>query len=242
MSVSRALIFLVVVVSIMLFAVVIIRHRTDRSAAESNSGIANGIRFLPLGDSYTIGQSVTENNRWPNQLASASSAKKLQIVANPSVTGYTSQDLIDHELPLIKQLKPDFVTVQIGVNDYVQGVPVATFQKNLEYIVHTLQQELRLPQNILLVTIPDYGQTPTGAQFGDPAASEAGVKNANRIIQKVADASKLAVADIFPVSQGVSADPGLVASDGLHPSAKQYSAWTEVILQAMQSNQLPRSR
>ncbi len=68
------------------------------------------IRYLPLGDSYTIGESVAEADRWPNQLVTrfAQNGKQLNIIANPSVTGYTTQDIIDRELPLVQQLKPDF--------------------------------------------------------------------------------------------------------------------------------------
>ena len=118
------------------------RHGSAKVAAPIPNKEGNTVTYLPLGDSYTIGQSVTKNERWPNQLVEkfASSGTKLQITANPSVTGYTSQDLIDRELPLVPKIKPDFVTVLIGVNDYVQGVDSVTFQKNLNYILTSLQK------------------------------------------------------------------------------------------------------
>ncbi len=216
------------------------RHRTTNLSAKPAASIPGAIRYLPLGDSYTIGQSVPEQDRWPNQLAARLAAKgtTLQIVANPSATGYTTQDLIDHELPLVTQLKPDFVTILIGVNDYVQGVPIGTFQKNLAYIVAMLQQEMTKPKNIVLVTIPDYGKTPAGAQFGSPQTSQAGVEAFNAIIQKVASNQKLPLADIFPISQQVADDPSLIAGDGLHPSGKQYTAWTNIIYDTIQSSGL----
>ncbi len=206
---------------------------------QTNSQI---IRYLPLGDSYTIGESVAEAERWPNQLAEtyAPAGKRLHIVANPAVTGYTTQDLINTELPLVKRLKPDFVTVLIGVNDYVQGVSAQAFQQNLNQIINELQQQMTQPHNVLLVTIPDYAKTPTGARFGKPAASTAGIESFNRIIIDIAAQAKLPVADIFSVSQQVSNDRQLTAGDGLHPSGKQYQSWAAIIQRSLEAADVPR--
>ena len=203
--------------------------------------VPGATRYLPLGDSYTIGESVAEAERWPNQLVKrlANDGKQLQIVDNPSVTGYTTQNLIDRELPLVTQLKPDFVTIQIGVNDYVRGVDAETFKEHLDYIITTVQGQLAKSGNIVLVTIPDYGKTPTGAQYGSPQESEKGIKAFNDTIIAAGDKYKLPVADIFTVSQEVARDPSLIADDGLHPSGKQYTAWTNVIHQTLRAAQLP---
>jgi acyl-CoA thioesterase-1 len=211
---------------------------TSPTAASSAS-----ISYLPLGDSYTIGQSVAESDRWPNQLVALykPGGKTLHIVANPAVTGYTTQNLIDTELPLVTELHPQFVTLQIGVNDYVQGITAQVFTSHLQYIVSFLQQHMAEPKNILLVTIPDYPKTPTGAQFGDPTTSTAGVEAFNQIITSVGAKAGIVVADIFPTSQAVATDPSLIASDGLHPSAKEYAAWTSVILQTLNSAGIPHS-
>jgi acyl-CoA thioesterase-1 len=241
MSVVKVLICVALVLVIV--GVVISRHKSINIQTKKVVSVPGVISYLPLGDSYTIGQSVSEQDRWPNQLVNllATQGKRLHIVANPSVTGYTSQDLIDQELPLVTQLKPDFVTVLIGVNDYVQDVPIKTFQTNLEYIVTTLQKEMPEPQNILFVTIPDFSKTPTGAEFGPPATLEAGVEAFNAVIKQVAGTYKLPVADIFPVSQQVANDPSLIANDGLHPSGKEYTAWTKVIDDTIKNSDLLQS-
>lgn len=219
------------------------RARSPRAAGSGLASVSgpNSLRYLPLGDSYTIGQSVAEADRWPNQLTAQykPAGKALAIVANPARTGFTTQDLIDQELTLIEQLRPDFVTVQIGVNDYVQGSDAATFEKRLRYIVTYLRQKLTRPQNLLLVTIPDYAKTPAGAHYGDPARATAAITQYNTIIKAVAKDNNLPVADVFVVSQGVDADPRLTASDGLHPSAKQYAAWTTVIRQVLEAARVP---
>lgn len=238
MTNTRVLIIVLAVMVPLAFGLLYL-PRLTKSPHMSNT---NSIRYLPLGDSYTIGESVSEQDRWPNQLTARykTKAHPLEIIANPAVTGYTTQDLIDRELPLLPKLKPDFVTIQIGVNDYVQGVSADQFSANLNTIIQAVQSKLADPRNILLVTIPDYGKTPTGAQFGSSQSSEAGVTAFNAIIAQAGNTYKLPVADVFPVSQKVATDPSLIAADGLHPSATQYADWTEVIAQALQAAGLPR--
>jgi acyl-CoA thioesterase-1 len=235
----------VIVIAIIATIVLLRPHSTPTTsqapASKTAPARSSSIAYLPLGDSYTIGQSVGESDRWPNQLVARLGAdgKQLKIVANPSVTGYTSQNLIDRELPLLPKLKPDFVTILIGVNDYVQGIDARTFQHNLDYIISTVQQQLPTPGNIVLVTIPDYGKTPTGAQYGSPQESEKGIAAFNAIITAAGSKYNLPVADIFAVSQKVTTDPSLIANDGLHPSGKEYTAWTNIIYQTLKTARLP---
>ena len=78
------------------------------------------MRFVALGDSYTIGTSVAEGERWPDQLVAR--VPQLELVGNAAVNGYTSADLIENELPLLDRWSPELVSVLVGVNDVVQGV------------------------------------------------------------------------------------------------------------------------
>jgi acyl-CoA thioesterase-1 len=224
-------------------AVILLFVKRPDNMPVTASANSEGITYLPLGDSYTIGQSVAAADRWPNQLVERFKAKNqsIQIVDNPAVTGFTTQDLIDQELPLLQKYKPQFVTVQIGVNDYVQGVPTETFQKNLEYIISAVQTSVGRSGSVLLVTIPDYGKTPTGAQYGNPDDSHKAILAFNDLISQAGKAHNIPVADVFSASEGVSTDASLIAKDGLHPSGKQYKLWTDVIEQVMIQNSLPRT-
>ena len=215
----------------------LVSQKTDRQPTPVK---ASAISYLPLGDSYTIGQSVATKDRWPNQLATKlqQAGQVVQIVANPSVTGYTSQDLIDRELPLLATYHPQFVTIQIGVNDYVQGVDAAIFQDNLQTIIAAVQRSQGNNSSILLVTIPDYGRTPAGARYGSPAESAIGIAAFNKIITATGTTYHIPVADIFEISQGVTADATLTANDGLHPSAKQYALWSNKIYATIQSSKV----
>lgn len=187
----------------------------------------DSVRYVALGDSYTIGTSVAESERWPNQLVER--IGRLELVGNPAVNGYTSRDLIDRELPLVGDLEPDFVTVLIGVNDVVQGVPEATYADNVATILDTLLDQLPAGR-IVCVATPDYTRTPQGSAFGDPVQQRAGIERANAILREVCAARGAAfVPEIFEISQDAARDAGLVAGDGLHPSGAQYARWVDVI-------------
>src|SRR5260221_14773515 len=191
------------------------------------------MRYVALGDSYTIGTSVSESERWPNQLVAALAATspglRFELVANLGVDGFTSRDVIDRELPRLADLAPGFVTLLVGVNDVVQGVPATTFEANAARIVDVVLG-LVPPARVLVVTTPDYTVTPAGADFGDPAAQSAGIRRNNAILARLAETAGITVIDIHDISLEAAADRSLVARDGLHPTGAQYARWVERIL------------
>jgi lysophospholipase L1-like esterase len=184
------------------------------------------IRYVALGDSYTIGTSVEPDASFPNQLvaALAGSGVQLDLVANLGVNEYTTADLIRHELPALEALYAEFVTVLIGVNDVVQGVPAATYERNVATILDTLLGSLP-PERIVPVAIPDYTVTPAGADYGDPDDQHDGIVANNTIMARLAASRGIAFVDIFDLSLGAADDSSLVADDGLHPSGAQYALW-----------------
>jgi acyl-CoA thioesterase-1 len=182
------------------------------------------MRYVALGDSYTIGTSVEAAERFPEQLARAE--PRLELVANLGVDGYTTADLIRDELPALNGLAPEFVTLLIGANDVVQGVLAATYEANVIHILDVLQAALPADR-IITVSIPDYTVTPAGADYGDPATKRAGIAGANAIMARLARERDIALVDIFDISSRAGEDRSLVAGDGLHPSGRQYAAWVE---------------
>ncbi len=189
------------------------------------------IRYAAIGDSYTIGEGVNENERWSNILVEHLKEQNIQseIVCNPSVTGWTTQQVIDNELPIYREAKPDFATLLIGVNDWVQNVPAEKFRENLFFIISEMQKELKNKQHLLLITIPDFSATPEGPKYSRGRDITQGLATFNQIIKEEAESKDLLVADIFEISQQVKGDSTLVASDGLHPSGKEYAEWEKII-------------
>ncbi len=193
--------------------------------------VAGPLRYVALGDSYTIGTAVAESERWPDQLVAAlgGAAGPLGLVANLAANGFTTADVIAIELPRLDGLRPGFVTLLIGVNDVVQGVPDETYRTQLDAIFDHLIRRLP-PARIVAVTTPDYTLTPAGADYGDPEERRAGILRANETMGKVAASQGVAVVDIFDLSRRAATDRSLVAADGLHPSGAQYRLWVERIV------------
>jgi len=189
------------------------------------------IKYVALGDSYTIGTGANTEESWPVLLTKHLNEKGINIAltANPSHNGWTTQNLIDKELSICEENKPDFVTLLIGVNDWVQGVDSATFHKNLNFIMDKVQAVLSVKKNLLLVTIPDFGVTPTGAMYSSGRDISKGIDAFNSIIKKEAGNRNLQCVDIFPETQKMKGHTELIAADGLHPSAKEYSIWETLI-------------
>jgi lysophospholipase L1-like esterase len=192
------------------------------------------LRYVALGDSYTIGTSVSAGESWPRQLV-ARLGGSVELVANLGVNGYSSDDLIREELPRLDGLDAELVTVQIGVNDVVRGVPQPSYAANVERILDDLLD--RLPASrIVAVATPDYTVTPMGAAFGNPAQQSAAIARFNDVLQTAADARGIAfVPDIFTISQRAATDRSLVAGDGLHPSGAQYAQWVDAIQPVVQA-------
>jgi len=189
------------------------------------------IRYVALGDSYTIGEGAAANESWPALLTRHLNQQGVDVdlVANPSVTGWTTKDLIERELPVFRKEKPNFATLLVGVNDWVQGVDEKTFRQRFSSIVDDMLKVLENRKRLLIVTIPDFGVTPTGPMYARGRSISDGIASFNKVIADESKKRGVRVVDIFELSKKMDSDPALVAADGLHPSAKEYAEWEQVI-------------
>jgi lysophospholipase L1-like esterase len=206
------------------------------SRCEAADPIASGgeIRYIAIGDSYTIGEGAKKEEAWPSVLTKHLREKgiNIKLIANPSVTGWTTKQAIDRELPVFVESKPNFATLLIGVNDWVQGVDEKTFRQRFITLVDRMLELLPDKRRLLVVTIPDFGVTPTGGRYARGRNIAEGIASFNKIIVEEANKRGLGVVDIFPLSKKMAGDPSLVAADGLHPSGKEYAEWEKLILPA----------
>jgi acyl-CoA thioesterase I len=192
------------------------------------------LRYVALGDSYTIGTSVDPTMCWPVQLVRAlagagGSTATLELVANLGVNGYTSGDLIRDELPELDRLRPEFASVLIGVNDVVRGISAAIYEANIRATLEALL--VRLPANrIVTVAIPDYTVTPHGSDSGNPRQQRQEIAAFNSIMARLSADGGIPYVDTFDLSLRAAEDRSLVAADGLHPSGAQYALWVERIV------------
>ena len=192
------------------------------------------IRYAVIGDSYSCGEGATPKESWPAIMTQHLNAQGLHVdlVSNPSVTGWTTKDAIDRELPKFINSNPNFATLLIGVNDWVQGVDETTFRNRFSYLVDQMLAVLPNKKWLLVVTIPDFGVTPTGPKYSRGRNIHEGIMQFNQIAIEEAHKRGLQVVDIFPLSKRMGKDKSLVAKDGLHPSAKAYAEWEKIILPA----------
>ncbi|HEX6982524.1 MAG TPA: SGNH/GDSL hydrolase family protein [Balneolaceae bacterium] len=189
------------------------------------------ISFLALGDSYTIGESVGVENSWPVQLSEQLRAKGLDV-ADPKViaqTGWTTQDL--KKAIAEADLNPpyDFVSLLIGVNDQYQGIDISKYPSNFSFLAEkAISLAGDKPHNVFILSIPDYGVTPFGQQK-NPKKIATELARYNAINKKIADSLGIHYINITPISKKAKTNPDLVASDGLHPSAKMYNQWVKKV-------------
>ncbi len=192
------------------------------------------IKFLALGDSYTIGESVAENLRWPNQL-SDSLKKKGYKISKPTIiatTGWRTDDL--KNAIKIADLKREYslVSLLIGVNNQYQGRSLDQYSSEFkELLVTAIELAKGKKENVFVVSIPDYGYTP----FGKPKQTEISkaIDQFNEVNQSVANRMGVTYISITDISRLGIDQPDLVAEDGLHPSGKMYSMWVERMLQTL---------
>ncbi|MGH7937305.1 MAG: SGNH/GDSL hydrolase family protein, partial [Chthoniobacterales bacterium] len=156
----------------------------------------------------------------------------IEMVSNPSRTGWTTQDAIEQELPFFRAARPDFGTLMLGVNDWVQGMDEATFRKNMAHLMDEMLQVLPNEKLPLVINIPDFSVTPDGPTYARGRDIAGGLASFNCIISEEVEKRGLPMVDIYQLSQKMGSDQSLVAADGLHPSAKAYAEWEKLIFPA----------
>lgn len=198
---------------------------TPDTATSAEPAPAKAARYLALGDSYTIGESVAESERFPVQLARELGLSDPAIIAK---TGWTTDEL-GQALNAVRLAGPfDLVTLLIGVNNQYRGRDAEQYRGEF---VELLQRAIGFAggeaKKVVVVSIPDWGVTPF-AEGRDRAKIATEIDRYNAINREEANRAGARYVDITPVSRGN--DPALVAGDGLHPSGKQYTEWVKLIL------------
>ena len=185
--------------------------------------------YLALGDSYTIGESVSEAERWPNQLAellqAAGVALEVTIIAH---TGWTTDEL--WRGMQVAKLEPpyDLVSLLIGVNNQYRRYDINEYHEQFVFLLNKSIEHAGGNQNrVIVLSIPDWGVTPfaSGHDRGQIAKE---INEFNLVNREESEKAGVHYVDVMPSSREARNDISLVASDGLHPSGKMYSEWARL--------------
>lgn len=200
--------------------------------------VDRAVRFLALGDSYTIGEAVSAAERWPVQLAVGLRQAGI-VIDDPIIvarTGWTADELdegIDTAGPTGTF---DLVTLLIGVNNQYRGRSVdeyrLQFRRLLDRAIGFAESR---PHRVIAVSIPDWGATAFARESGrDTRRISAEIDAFNAVARAEANAAGAWFVDITPGSKRAVGDSSLIAGDGLHPSGAMYAEWTKSIVPVVQ--------
>ncbi len=150
-------------------------------------------------------------------------------VTNPAVNGFTTLDVIEHELPLVGTVKPDLVSVLIGVNDLVHGRRPEDYRSSLVQIYEAIAS-LQLPAGrALAISVPNWSVVPSARDYGELDLIRHLTDSFNDIAHEEAERRAFTWADITAASISGLGSAGWISDDDLHPGDAQYAAWAEVI-------------
>jgi len=199
------------------------------------------MKFLALGDSYTIGESVPPEGRWPVQLAALLNARGIPIEAPEIIakTGWTTGELA----AAIQRANPQppyaLVSLLMGVNNQYRGGSQETYRQEFAAL---LQQAIDFaggdPNHVIVLSIPDWGVTPFASRDPrgrTPAQISVEIAAFNAINREETTRAGAHYVDITPISEGASDDLTLLAPDQLHPSGKMYALWAEEVFKMLET-------
>lgn len=194
-----------------------------------NSGDSK-LSFLALGDSYTIGEGVNENERWPNQFVEVAyenglDFEKPEIIAE---TGWKTFDLLNAISQTNFTQKYDYVSLLIGVNNQFNSRSIDEFEEDLNKLMDKMNSLKKSNGNIIIISIPDWGYTPFGNSYNrEKISSEINLFN-NSLIT-FANSYGLKYVDVTEISRRAINESNLLTSDNLHPSGLMYLEWAKKI-------------
>lgn len=188
-------------------------------------------RYLALGDSYTIGESVTETERFPNQIASMLLKEGVEVeVSIIARTGWTTDELWQGIQAQGVTPPYDMVSLLIGVNNQYRGRDIAEYRQEFSFLLNKAIEYAGNDVNkVIVLSIPDWGVTPFAmGRNSTQIANEIDAFNAVNLEETMKAGAHYV--DVTPVSRKALSDPSLVAGDGLHPSGSMYAEWASLAL------------
>lgn len=212
------------------FVLLLLSTCSPRNAKDSLANIQYS--YLALGDSYTIGESVSEKDRWPVQLSDSLSSIGFKV-SPPTIvatTGWTTAELKDGIKKAELNSSYDLVSLLIGVNNQYRGYDLDIYKVEFRELV---EQAIAFANGdstrVFVVSIPNYGVTPFGIQKGEEKIRTE-LLEYDAIAEQISSEYGIPFVNITPISENAKTNPDLIADDQLYPSGKMYTKWTSEII------------
>ena len=201
---------------------------------ELNSIISNQgpLTLLALGDSYTIGEGVNEEERWPNQFVKVAYENGIDFLTPRiiAMTGWKTYDLINGIESSNFEKKYDYVALLIGVNNQFNSRSINEFEDDLDKLLIKINNLKKKDGSVLIVSIPDWGSSPYGENM-DRNQISTEINTFNNSLKSFANINGLKYVDVTEISRRAINEPNLITSDNLHPSGVMYLEWAKKIFQ-----------
>jgi acyl-CoA thioesterase I len=188
-------------------------------------------KYLALGDSYTKGEAVSVSQSFPFQLLnylykdSLVESGSLKVIAE---TGWTTTELKTAIAQQDDTTTYNLVTLLIGANNIYRNYPIDLYEAEFQELLQTaIRKANNNPNNVIVISIPDYGYTPFGKNNKTKISAE--INKYNAINKTLSVNAAVRYVDITPISRQGLEQPVLIASDNLHPSAVMYALWVGLL-------------
>lgn len=198
-----------------------------------NPVVSEPVRFLALGDSYTVGTSVKKEDSWPYQLKSQleQEAWTFDTIAIIARSGWTT-GILKNEIEKAEPLENfNLVSLLIGVNNQYVGLSLINYETEFKELLEKAIEITGSKNRVFVISIPDYGYTPFGESRQPDISAE--IDKFNAINRKISRQKQVTYFYITDLTRMGLDNPEYVASDGLHPSASMYSLWVDIIMDAI---------
>jgi lysophospholipase L1-like esterase len=198
------------------------------ACSRSSTGRAQVYVALGASDAVGVGATRPTEEGWV-PLVRAGLPDNPHLV-NLGISGATLEAVISQELPILEDVRPDIVTIWVGVNDLRAGVPLATFTQQLDTLLGRVAATG--PTAIAVLNVPDLQQVPD-FQGHDPTTFDAEVRQWNTTIADVAADYGARLVDLYGQSLELNAHPEYVSADGFHPSSAGYRRIADLTLHVL---------
>ncbi len=181
--------------------------------------------ILVLGDSISAGYGINIEDGWVALLQKRLKAQGYGYrVVNASVSGETTSGGLQRLPRALAIHRPAIVILELGGNDGLRGLPIATSRDNLYRMV---ELSLAAKAGVLLLGMkvpPNYGSRYSGSF--------------EQTFAELATRKKLAFVPFF--LDKVALTPGLMQADGLHPKAPAQPLMLDAVWPTLEARLLKR--